>query len=282
MSESANLLGDYLRARRGLVTPEQAGIHSIGARRVNGLRREEVAMLAGISADYYLRLERGRDRNPSAQVLRAIARVLHLDDDNVAYMLSLVADTPRPPRRRRRAESAPEGIAALLDTMQQPAFVEGRYFDVLAANPMATALSPRLAVGGNQLRDVFLDPDPGFYADWDGMTECYASGLRLAVGADIDDPRFIELVGELSLASTRFRELWSRHDVAAPRRATLTFNHPEVGAVRLNREQLAISGTDGMHIVIYHPDAGSGDADKLALLGSSSLASAQQSDSSRR
>jgi transcriptional regulator with XRE-family HTH domain len=158
MSESTNALGAYLRARRELVTPQQAGIPDVGVRRVPGLRREEVAMLAGISADYYLRLERGRDRHPSVQVLESIARVLELDDDHFAHLLTLVADVPRQRRRRPRRQTPPSGALKLMDSLAQPAFIEDRYFDILAANRLATALSPGLAVGGNQLRDLFLDP----------------------------------------------------------------------------------------------------------------------------
>ncbi|SDU24330.1 helix-turn-helix domain-containing protein [Gordonia westfalica] len=171
MADRPNTLGEYLKARRGLVTPEQAGIPGVGVRRVPGLRREEVAMLAGISADYYLRLERGRDRNPSAQVLESLARVLQLDDDHVAYLLSLVGDQPRRPRRRARKEVVPAGMQKLVETLAQPAYVEGRYFDILAANSSATALSSRFPVGRNQLRDMFLEPaDQALYPDWRNST----------------------------------------------------------------------------------------------------------------
>ncbi|GGP67313.1 helix-turn-helix domain-containing protein [Saccharothrix coeruleofusca] len=275
MTDKPNRLGEYLRARRELVTPEQAGLTDVGGRRVPGLRREEVAMLAGISVDYYLRLERGRDRNPSAQVLESIARVLQLDDEHVAYLLSLVADKPRRPRRRPREEAVPASTVELLPTLPHPAFVEGRYFDVLAANAAATALSPRLAVGRNQLLDVFLDPaEQGLHLDWDGTARCYVAGLRQAVGTDTDDQRFIELVGELSVASPRFRDLWNRHDVANQRVTPVLFDHPQVGQLRVHRQRLAISGTEGITLVIYHADAGSADAEKLALLGSSALSPA--------
>jgi transcriptional regulator with XRE-family HTH domain len=271
MTDEPNLLGDYLRARRELVTPEQAGIPVLGARRVAGLRREEVAMLSGISADYYLRLEQGRDRNPSAQVLEAISRVLQLDDDTNEYLLSLVADKPRRVRKVPR-ETLPVGIAKLVATLPLPAFVEGRYFDVLAANPLATALSPRLVVGGNRVRDLFLDPaERALYPDWEQATKYQIAGFRQSVGTDTDNPRFIELVGELSLASPQFRQLWARHDVSGRRSAEMSLNHPQVGELRLNREKLLVSGTDGIMLVVYHPDAGSEAADKLALLASAAV-----------
>jgi transcriptional regulator with XRE-family HTH domain len=272
MSPSANALGEFLRARRELVTPQQAGIPEFGVRRVPGLRREEVAMLAGISADYYLRLERGRDRNPSVQVLESIARVLQLDDDHFAHLLTLVADGPRKRKRRPRKETVPSGARKLLDSLVQPAFIEGRYFDILASNRAAKALSPGLAAGGNQLRDMFLNPaEQALHPEWESVTECFIANLRQAVGSDIDDPRFIELTGELSLASPRFRQLWARHDVRGQRGTPIRINHPQVGEMTLNRERLAINGAEGLMLVVYHPDAGSSDADKLALLTSAAL-----------
>jgi transcriptional regulator with XRE-family HTH domain len=267
VADDANLLGEFLRARRELVTPAQAGLPVIGVRRVPGLRREEVAMLAGISADYYLRLEQGRDQNPSAQVLGAIARVLRLDDDTTTYLLGLPAGAARPVRRRRRRETVPAGIAQLVVALPLPAFVEGRYFDVLCANPLASALSPRLTVGANRLRDVFLDPaERDLYPSWDEATERLVAGFRRSVGTDTGDPRFVELVGELSIASPRFRALWARHDVHTPAGTPTVLDHPHIGELRLHREKLEVSGASGQMLVIYHADPGTADADKLALL----------------
>jgi transcriptional regulator with XRE-family HTH domain len=274
MADEPSLLGDYLRARRELLTPEQAGIPVMGVRRVPGLRREEVAMLAGISADYYLRLEQGRDRNPSRQVLESLARVLQLDDDTTAYLIGLTVHERRRPRRPRK-ETVPPGIVKLLAALSLPAFVEGRYLDVLAANPLAAALSPRLVAGANRLRDVFLDPaERALFTDWELAAQGLVAGFRQSVGTDTDDPRFIELVGELSLASPRFRQLWARHDVAGRRGAAMRFDHPQVGKLRLNREKLIVSEAQGLVLAVYHPDPGTEAADKLALLGSALLAPA--------
>ena len=276
--EAANALGSFLRARRELVTPQQAGVPDGGVRRVPGLRREEVAMLAGISADYYLRLERGRDRHPSAQVLEALARVLRLDAEHTAHLHALAADTPRSRRRRTRIETAPPGVIRLVESLVQPAFIEGRYFDVLASNALARALNPRLVPGGNQLRDLFLDPaERAMYREWESATVCFASSLRHAVGSEIDDPGYRDLVGDLSQASPRFRELWARHDVAAQRGAPIRIDHPEVGELTLHRERLSITGTDGLMLVVYHADAGSTDEHKLALLASAGLPAATRS-----
>ena len=271
VTDEPNLLGDHLRARRELLSPERAGIPAGGVRRVPGLRREEVAQLAGISADYYLRLEQGRDRNPSRQVLEAIARVLQLDDDTTAYLIGLTEQRP-PKRRRRRKETVPPGMVKFLAAVGLPAFVEGRYLDVLAANPLAEAISPRLVAGANRLRDVFLDPaEQALFPDWHLATQSLVAGFRQSVGTETGDPRFIELVGELSLASPRFRELWARHDVANRRGATVRFAHPQVGELVLNREKLLLSDAPGLVLAVYHPDPGTDAADKLALLGSAAL-----------
>ncbi|BBA98828.1 putative DNA-binding protein [Actinacidiphila reveromycinica] len=271
MDKETNLLGEYLRARRELVTPEQAGIPVLGQRRVPGLRREEVAMLAGISAEYYLRLEQGRDRNPSVQVLQAIARVLRLDDDG--YLLGLAADRPRRRNRRPRREAVPPSTARLVGELDLPAFVEGRYLDVLAANPLATAFSPRLAVGRNRLRDVFLDEaEAAMFPYWERTTAALVASFRNSVGTDADDPRVIELVGELSVSSPHFRRLWARHDAGNRRTtASLTFDHPQVGPITLDREKLLVNGTDGIMLVIYHAERGTESAEKLGLLASMSL-----------
>ncbi|MET9816233.1 helix-turn-helix transcriptional regulator [Streptomyces sp. NPDC006355] len=269
MTGGPNLLGDYVRARRELVTPEQVGIPVVGARRVPGLRREEVAMLAGISADYYLRLEQGRDRNPSVQVLESLARALQLDDDATAHLLRLGAGRPRRPTPRSRDEAVPEGIATLVATLPLPAVVEGRYFDVLAANALATALSPRLAPGGNRLRDLFLDPaEQALHPDWEKAAEGMVAGFRQSVGTETDDPRFVALVGELSLASDHFSRLWARHDIEVCEGASKDIDHPRVGRLRLNRELLGIGGAAGQTLVLFHPDPGTDDAGKLALLAS--------------
>ncbi|MEU4744595.1 helix-turn-helix transcriptional regulator [Actinosynnema sp. NPDC023658] len=271
MTEEPNRLGDFLRARRQLVTPEQAGVPVTGVRRVPGLRREEVAMLAGISADYYLRLERGRDRSPSVQVLESLARVLRLEDSARDYLLGLAADKPR--RRRPRGQTVPPSTAEFVAVLPFPAFVESRYLDVLVANPLATALSPRLVAGANRLRDVFLDPEEqAMWPDWEASAAVLVASFRSTVGTGTDDPRFVELVGELSLASPLFRQLWARHDVRPREGAVVVpFLHPQVGELRLTRQKLHITGTDGMMLVVFHPDRATGDADKLALLASAAL-----------
>ncbi|GAA3658472.1 helix-turn-helix domain-containing protein [Microbacterium marinilacus] len=263
-----NRLGEYLAARRALVTPERAGIPAGSRRRVPGLRREEVALLAGISADYYFRLERGRDKNPSSQVLESLARVLQLDEVEAEYLISLGSPRPRP--RRARAAHPPERVPArlkdLLAALDTPAFIENRYFDVLAANPLATAFSPRLVPGNNRLRSLMLDPaERDFQQDWDGAVDEFIASFRRSLGDDTADPRAIELVGELSLGSARFRALWARHDVRQLQGGTAAVNHPALGALRLHREKMPVGD---LILVLYYPAENSADADKLSLLAS--------------
>ncbi|WP_113700019.1 helix-turn-helix domain-containing protein [Nonomuraea lactucae] len=283
MTNSPNPLGDFLRARRELVTPEQAGIPTGGVRRVPGLRREEVAMLAGISNEYYLRLEQGRYRNPSAQVLEAVARVLRLDDESVTYLLQLAAEKSRTGRRRPRQETVPSGVQKFVAALPMPAFVEGRYLDVLAANALASAISPRLVAGANRLYDVFLDPDErDLFIDWDIATEGLVAAFRQSVGTRLDDPRAVELVGQLSLASPRFRRLWGRHDIGGRRGAIMRLQHPLVGELHLNREKLIVGEAQNLTIAVYHADFGTEDADKLALLASTAVTSTRDHTSPGR
>ena len=266
--DDRNALGEYLRARRELVQPQDVGIRVGGIRRVTGLRREEVAMLAGVSADYYLRLEQGRDRHPSVQVLEALAQVLQLDDSATNYLVGLTQERPRVAIKRRTREVVPSGIRQLLEVLEQPAFVEGRYFDVLASNALAVALSPNLAVGGNRLRDFFLDDrEKDLYPDWERNAARIVAGFRASVGSDTSDPRAVQLVGELSLASELFRRLWARHDIQVREGAPTVIHHPEVGDLTLRREKLAIGGADGQLLAIYHAERGSETAGLLALMG---------------
>ncbi|TCC39519.1 helix-turn-helix domain-containing protein [Kribbella sindirgiensis] len=264
-----NALGDYLRARREQVRPEEVGIRSIGRRRVPGLRREEVAMLAGISSDYYLRLEQGRDRNPSVQVLEALADVLRLDADATSYLLGLAQERSAP-RPRSRIEQAPESIVELINGWSDnPAYVQNRYTDVLAVNALCTALSPNYTVGVNLLTTVLLDPaERALRRDWEDLTEEGVGALRSELGSNVDDPRLKELVGDLSVRSERFRQLWARHDVRPRRGRVSLLTLPEVGDLALQSDKLTIGGTDNMTLVVFHAVPGSRDAELLALLGS--------------
>ena len=275
--DSTNVLGDYLRARRELVQPEDVGIRPIGLRRVPGLRREEVAMLAGISSDYYLRLEQGRDRHPSNQVLEAIAGVLRLDADGTAYLLSLAGTRSAHGRpagvRARRASSVEQVPSSILDLINgwptNPAYVQNKFTDILAVNALAGALSPNYAPGVNLLRAAFLDPvDQRFRLDWAEATEEGVASLRANAGSDVDNPRFVELVGELSVRSERFRQLWGRADVGRPLSRLSRMNHPQVGEIELRSNKFTVNGTDGLMLVVFHAPPGSRSAELLGILGS--------------
>jgi transcriptional regulator with XRE-family HTH domain len=265
-----NLIGEYLRARRELIRPEDVGIPEIdnNRRRVPGLRRGEVAMLAGVSSDYYIRLEQGRDQHPSQQVLDALARALQLDDDAIAHLHRIA--TPGTGRRRKtpRPEKVPAGMVRLIESWSDtPALVQGRYMDVLAANPLATALAPYYARGQNLVRAAFLDPRVhDLHGDWEHITETAAAGLRALVGPDVDDPRLNELVGELSVRSERFRRLWAHHDARPKRSGPVRINHPELGSLELDYERLPIPDTDRQVLIVYHAPPGSAGAQALALL----------------
>jgi transcriptional regulator with XRE-family HTH domain len=267
---SGNALGEYLRARRELVSPESAGIRHIGRRRVPGLRRDELSLLAGVSTDYYVRLEQGRDRNPSPQVLDALARALQLDDEARAHLHSLAAPERRLRRSGQRPERVPPSIQQLIAGWHvTPAFVQGRRLDVLAANAIAKALSPLFTPGVNLLRATFLDPAVRtlYGDDWESLTHSAIAGVRALIGPEVDDPLLNELVGELSVRSDHFRGLWARHDVHARMSGgRRRMYHPEVGELDLHYENLQIAGTDGQTLIIYHADAGSRTAQALALL----------------
>jgi transcriptional regulator with XRE-family HTH domain len=228
-------------------------------------------MLAGISSDYYLRLEQGRDRNPSVQVLEAIAEVLRLDADATEYLLTLAQERSHVPvRARTRTERAPESIVELISGWpNNPAYVQNKYTDVLAVNALCAALSPNYSVGVNMLTALLLDPrERDLRRDWDDLTEEGVAILRSELGPNVDDPRLRELVGDLSVRSERFRRLWARHEVR-PRRGRLSqLTHPEVGELDLRSDKLTIGGTDNVTLVVFHAVPGTRDAESLALLGS--------------
>jgi transcriptional regulator with XRE-family HTH domain len=261
-------IGDYLRARRELVRPEEVGITDSRRRRVPGLRRDELALLAGISTEYYTRLEQGRDHHPSAQVLDAVARALRLDDDATAHLHDLAAPALRRRRPRRPEQVAPSVLRLLMSWQSTPAYIQGRYLDILAANPLATALSPMYTPGVNILRAAFIDDYVRqLYYDWQARTASTVAGLRALVGPDVDDPHLTDLVGELSVKSEHFRQLWSRHDVRPqPGGGTHRMHHPQVGDLELRYDKFDIAGTDHQRLVIYQAEPGSASEQALTLL----------------
>ena len=270
MAAKANALGDYLRARRQQVRPEDCGLVPGARQRVEGLRREELAMLAGISAEYYLRLEVGRDMNPSPQVVEALARALQLDIKATKYLHQLASPTISH-WDQSVLDAAAEGLDELIDQLPLPAIVASRYQDVLAANPIAQALSPGFTPGQNFLRWRLLDPAAReLYVDWEDATDAAVSGLRELAGAVPDDPRMQTLIAELSSASPRFRESWARANVGY-RLGVLHLRHPRVGDLYLSRNQLIVPHVPhaaGQHMLIYHAEPGSDSARALEELRS--------------
>ncbi|WP_033338089.1 helix-turn-helix domain-containing protein [Catenuloplanes japonicus] len=258
-----NLLGDFLRAHRSRVRPEEAGLPGGGRRRVPGLRRDEVAVLAGVSTDYYIRLEQGRERRPSAEVLAALGRVLRLDAAESAHLRRLA--TPR--RDPEQPERVGAGLLRLLDVWRDtPAIVQDRYGDVLAANPLAVAIHPGVARRSNLIRVMFLEPDARtLFPDWEDLARQSVAWLR--ADADPAGPRLAALVGELTARSPDFARMWSRQDVRLRSTGRKRFAHPVVGAFTVDYETMRVGG--GEHtLTVYHTAPGSPDADALALLAS--------------
>jgi transcriptional regulator with XRE-family HTH domain len=269
MAREANELGDFLRARRQQVRPEEVGLVPGARRRVAGLRREELAMLAGISAEYYLRLEVGRDKNPSHQVVDALARALKLDPKAKQYLHALAAghgsDASDP-------EAAAYCVADLISELPMPAVMANRYLDVLAANPIARALSPEFTPGQNFLRWRLLDPAArDLYVHWDEATQSAVGGLRDLGGRYPEDARMRALIDELSAASPRFRELWSNADVGYLL-GVHHLCHPQVGELYLRRTRLNAAYPGGDHVIVYRAEPDTGSARALAALRSISIA----------
>ncbi|WP_214324718.1 helix-turn-helix domain-containing protein [Nonomuraea sediminis] len=256
-----NLLGEFLQARRARVRPGEVGLASYGRRRVPGLRRDELAQLAGVSVQYLTRLEQGVDRRPSPQVLEALATALDLDPDAAAHLRVLAA----PPSEPHRAREVSIEVQQLLDSWgSTPAYVRDGRFDVLMANKAAMALSPMYHPGRNLVRDVFLDPAArSLFPDWSDIAEQTVAALRAA--ADPRDPRTAALVAELQ-SHEGFRRLWGRHDVRPSRNEIKRFDHPDAGRLTLRRQTLTIAGAEDQVIIVYQPEPGSSSADALARL----------------
>jgi transcriptional regulator with XRE-family HTH domain len=266
--DSAQQLGQFLRARRGRVKPEDVGIADGDRRRVPGLRREELARLAGVSADYLMRLEQGRDHRPSEKVLGALARALRLDDDATDHLfaLSRPASLYARPRGTAGGSVRPE-VQALLDAWSTPAFVHSRRLDVLASNAPARALTSVAEPGTNMLRSVFLNEERERYEDLEVAFARAVAYFRASVGSDLDDPYVMDLVEELSSLSDDFRRLWAEHDVLSAVSGEDLYFHPAVGVTRLSFQTFSVDGTDGQTLFALTAAPGSRDRQALAQLG---------------
>jgi transcriptional regulator with XRE-family HTH domain len=268
---------EFLASRRARITPEQAGLPAYGGkRRVPGLRREEVALLAGISVEYYTRLERGNARGMSESVLEGIARALQLDDAERAHLSDLVraANTTRPPRRRPAQQRVRPSVQRILDSMIGiPAFVQNGRLDVLYANELARAMFPYVASdrGGpaNAARFIFLDPSAQeFFKEWEKVANDVVALLRAEAGRDPYDRALSDLVGELSTRSEDFRVRWGTHNVKFHRTGVKNYHHPVVGDLTLTYEALELPGDPGQTIFVYIAEPNSTSDEALQLLAS--------------
>jgi hypothetical protein len=269
---------EFLTTRRARLTPEHVGLPTYGARRVPGLRREEVAVLAGVSVPYYTRLERGDMSGVSDGVLDALARALELDDAERAHLFDLAraaqpaAVTPR--RRRPAKQRVRPAVQHILDAITgAAAFVRNDRLDILGGNPLGYALYSLMfedeARPVNTARFVFLDPRAqDFYADWERATRETVAVLRSAAGRDPHDRALSDLVGELSTRSEVFRTHWASHNVRFHLNGVKRFHHPVVGELSLNFERLELAADHGLTIFTYTAEPGSRDEEALRLLGS--------------
>ncbi len=268
-------LTEFLKTRRARIRPEDLGLKVFGngRRRVPGLRREELAQAAGVSADYYVRLEQGRTDNVSQEILDAVAGVLGLNDDERAHLQRL-AKPVRRPKQRRTVQRVRPAMQQLLDALDGvPAFVLGRRMDVLAWNPLAAALIVDFgALPGkerNMPRLVFLDDSSrDFYPQWDAVAGETVEYLRMYAGRNPDDPELAELIGELSIHSEEFRTQWARHDVRDKSFGVKRMVHPIVGELTLQYETLVMPGDSDQMLVTYSAEAGTPSESALKLLAS--------------
>ena len=260
-------LGAYLRARRVLLSPADVGLPAgTGVRRVAGLRRSEVAVLAGISTEYYVKLEQGQEANPTNQVLDALSRALQLDATARSYLHSLV----HPAERRIAPVSSPaiERARWLIDSWPMTAaMVLSRHNDIVATNSLMDALIPSYRVGGNALVTLLLDPAlREFYLEWEGLSARSIGLMRSQVALDPDRARGQQLVVQLTRESPRFREIWNRHDIAGMTEGTHPMKHPVVGELALHFAHHPLVGTDSHSIFLYYAEPGTDSERALCRL----------------
>jgi len=263
-------LGEFLKVRRALVAPPESGTR----RRVPGLRREEVAALAGVSCDYYTRLEQGRHKRPSETVLYALAEALQLDDLATRHLLDLARAIAAPQRRlpKPSVQRVRPSLHRLLDTFtEHPAFIRGRRTDVLAMNKLAALLltdfPAKPARDRNLLRWALLDEEARQrYVDWEKVVSSMVGTLRLDAGRHPDDPLLAQLVGDLSVRSEQFRRWWADHRVVERRDGIKRLDHPLVGRIDVFYEALEVTGEEAQTLFVYSTDPGSESESKLRVL----------------
>jgi transcriptional regulator with XRE-family HTH domain len=267
-------LGQFLRAKRALISPDEAGVTTYGRRRVPGLRREEVAQLAGVSTDYYVKLEQGRSAGVSDAVLDAICMVLRLDEGERQYLRNLLR--PAPGRAAARTRQVRPGLRRLMESMPDvPAVIVGTAMNYLAWNDLGDALHDAAAAqqgGRTGAHQVFLDPSArDRYPGWAAAAQDMVGYLRFNAGRDPNDAAVAAVVGELAVKSKEFRTLWAQHAVRDKTHGRKRINHPAVGALDLSFEFLRLPDNDNQVLVTYTAEAGSPSEERLRLLASWSV-----------
>ncbi|MFV0461777.1 MAG: helix-turn-helix transcriptional regulator [Nostocoides sp.] len=266
---------EFLASRRARITPDQAGLPAYGGhRRVPGMRREEVAMLAGVSVDYYVRMERGNLSGVSDTVLAAVATALQLDDAEREHLFDLARRFAQtvPVRRKSTPPRIRPVVQQVLDAVTDaPAWVRNARHDLLALNRLATALYAPVLAGprrpANNARFVFLDPAAQeFFPDWERAADDIAAMLRSEAGRNPHDKALTDLIGELTTRSTEFTRRWAAHDVRFHRTGRKRIHHPAVGEMHLNFEAMALASDPGLTMLVYTADPGTPSADALQLL----------------
>jgi transcriptional regulator with XRE-family HTH domain len=280
---STSEIAEFLTSRRAKVTPGQVGLPAYGPRRVQGLRREEVASLAGMSVEYYKRLERGNAGGVSDSVLEALARALQLDDAERAHLFDLAraANPVAPKRRRATAQKVRPVVLRVLESITAPAIVRNSRVDYLAANPLGRALCAPVFDSreqpANSARFTFLDPAAqDFYVDWERTAKDLVAHLRSEAGRNPYDRDLSDLVGELSTRSPEFRTWWAAHNVRYHRTGTKRLHHPVVGELELSYEVMELPADSGLTISVYSAERGSRSQEALDLLASWTAPPAEQ------
>lgn len=271
-SSAGNVLGDFLRTRRERTDPGVHGLRAVGSRRTPGLRREEVAGLAGISVEYLIRLERGRDRNPSAAVIEALARVLKLDEDETVHLARLAHVRLDP---SYAGDAVADDVLRLIEQWSTPIVVTNQYLDVLATNRSGRLLHAGMGLrdGDNVLRELFVSPDARHvYPDYDEIAQEAVANLRSLAGSDPVDPRLVALVGELSIASPLFATLWARADVRGKTSGSKRIRHHTAGLLELDWSTLQVAAAPGQLVVAYQAGPDSRTAQVLTQWATSARA----------
>jgi transcriptional regulator with XRE-family HTH domain len=251
-------LGDFLRARREALKPQDVGLPEYGRRRVPGLRREEVALLAGVSSDYYIRLEQGRENSPSPQVLEAVAQALKLDAESADHLNRLCLTPSQRPHDRGEADVGPQLLQLMDGWEHTPAFVLGPALDILAGNSLATALHSGFDGFDNLARMVFVDlVGREFYQEWERAAHSCVAELRAAFGHDPESARIAEVVEELSADSEEFVGIWQLHDVKSKSQEGKHLRHPDVGDLHIAFAAFTVNGAPHQQLVVYQAEPAS-------------------------